>query len=53
MKEQRVLVKCIYDTHTASEFQNQLQTLLIEGWKIIMTEGTKESILVLLERGVK
>ena len=53
MKEQRVLVKCIYDTYDASNFQDQLQTLLVEGWRIILGEANKNAIMVVLEREVQ
>ena len=53
MKEQRVLVKCIYDTHEAKNFQDQLQTLLVEGWRIILSEANKSAIMVVLEREVQ
>ena len=52
MKEQKVLVKCIYDTYSASKFQDQLQTLLMEGWRIILSEANKSAIMVVLEKEV-
>ena len=53
MKEQRVLVKCIYDTYSALEFQEQLQRLLVDGWKIILSEANKSAIMVVLEKEVQ
>ena len=52
MKEQRVLIKCIYDTYEASYFQDELQTLLAEGWRIILSEANKNAIMVVLEKEV-
>ena len=52
MKEQKVLVKCIYDAFEALKFQDQQQTLLTEGWKIILSEANKNVIMVVLEKEV-
>ena len=52
MKEQKVLVKCIYDAFEALKFQDQLQALLMKGWRIILSEANKNAIMVVLEKEV-